>query len=94
MKRKVRMYRYTCDDCGWVAYRGEIINAGLCSKCGSTNSPSVMTEDKEFEIREELVKTASYAERLKEGEDPEELNNEIWGDKDGKQLTANPGRRY
>lgn len=82
MKRKVRMYKYTCDDCGWVAYRGEIIKAGLCSKCGSTNLPVVTTEDKEFELRdrEEIIKTAEYVKRLKEGEDPEKLDKEIWGD--------------
>ena len=76
MKRKVRIYKYKCDDCGWEAFRGEIIPADLCSKCGSTNLPTVSTEDRWFEVSEEVAKAAEYVMKLAGGADPEELEKE------------------
>ena len=79
MKRRVRIYKYTCDDCGWEAYRGEIIKAGLCSKCGSTVPPSVSTEEREFEFSAGVEKAAEYTKRLLAGEDPADLEKELMG---------------
>jgi hypothetical protein len=77
MKRKVRIYKYTCDECGWEAYRAEIIPADLCSKCGSTKPPVVSTEDKEFEFSADVEKAAEYVKKLMAGADPEELDPRI-----------------
>jgi len=76
MRRRVRVYKYTCDDCGWEAFRGEIIPADLCSKCGSTHPPTVSTEDRWFEMSEEVTKAAEYVMKLAGGADPDELEKE------------------
>ena len=84
MIRKMRIYKYECDNCGWVAYRGEIIHAGLCSRCGSTAAPVVSTEDREYPILPEeqarIEQAAEYVRRLQGGEDPEKLDAEIFPD--------------
>ena len=84
MIRKMRIYKYECDNCGWVAYRGEIIPAGLCSRCGSTAAPVVSTEDREYPILPEeqarIEQAAEYVRRLQGGEDPEKLDAEIFPD--------------
>jgi hypothetical protein len=77
MKRTVRIYKYTCDKCGWEAFRAEIIPADLCSRCGNTNSPIISTEDKEFEFSADVQKAAEYTKRLMAGEDPETLEQEL-----------------
>ena len=77
MKRTVRIYKYTCDECGWEAFRAEIIPADLCSKCGNTNPPIISTEDKEFEFSADVQKAADYVKRLMAGEDPEILDREF-----------------
>lgn len=74
MKRTVRIYKYKCDECGWEAFRGEIIPADLCSRCGSTKPPSVSTEDRELEINIDAEKSAEYVRRLLAGEDPEDID--------------------
>jgi hypothetical protein len=74
MKRTVRIYKYKCDECGWEAFRGEIIPADLCSRCGSTKPPAVSTEDREFEINLDVEKSAEYVKRLLAGEAPEDID--------------------
>lgn len=81
MKRKARIYKYRCDACGWEALRGEIIQAKVCSKCGSTEPPFITTEDTMYEVEKDtILKAKIYAERLIDGEDPEKLDKELWGD--------------
>jgi hypothetical protein len=68
-----RLYRYTCDECGWEAVRGDIIPMSLCSKCGNTKPPKVSTEEKEFEISAEVEKAVEYTKKLIEGD----LNDDV-----------------
>lgn len=76
MTRKVRLYKYTCDECGWEAFRTEILPVDMCSKCGNTNLPIISTETKEFEFSAEVKKAAAYVKRLLEGEDPLDIDSD------------------
>jgi len=81
MKRMQRIYRYECPDCGWVAFRAELVNGLMCSSCGCLDKPLVSTEERAYEIPDEqyqeFEKAKELASRLVAGESMDDITKEI-----------------
>jgi hypothetical protein len=88
MKKEVTLYIHRCPECGWEAVRGEKQDVNFCSSCGYKGPPVVDTKVQEFDFPyitetyeedlERYRKSAEYLERLKAGEDPEDLDEALY----------------
>jgi hypothetical protein len=87
MRRTQRIYKYECPDCGWIAFRAELEDGMMCSKCGCLDKPIVSTEDRTYEIDDDMYKEFSkareYARRLTNGEDPARIDADLRDEQEG-----------
>jgi ribosomal protein L37E len=81
--RKVKLYRYTCKDCGWTSYRDMKLEGAICSQCGFEGAPRIEEEDFEFSVskwtEDSIRKAKEYTERLEAGQDPSDIDKEMGG---------------
>jgi ribosomal protein L37E len=82
--RKVKLYRYTCKDCGWVSYRDMKLEGAICSQCGFEGAPRIEEEYFGFSVskwtEDSILKAKEYTERLEAGQDPLDIDRDLGGD--------------